>query len=166
MKKLYIYSNAKQPDMTTELSKLNESDKKTLLEAPAVVSVLSALSVDGTIDANEKAEAIRLAHLRTFTSPEILNNYYKEVELNFESNLNNIINNLPIDYDSKKEFLRNELKKLTPILTGLDREFSMTLIDSLKSFARHVFKAHSHFLEYFILPVFMNEIEKEIFKEH
>ena len=151
--------------MTPELNRLKESDKKTLLEAPAVVSVLSALSADGTIDPNEKAEAIRLAHLRTFTSPEILNNYYKEVELNFESNMNNIINNLPLDYEAKKEYLRNELKKLAPILVNLDREFSMTLIDSLKSFAKHVFKAHSHFLEYFILPVFMNEIEKEIFGE-
>lgn len=151
--------------MAPEINRLNESDKKTLLEAPAVVSILSALSADGTIDPNEKAEAIRLAHLRTFTSPEILNNYYKEVELNFENNMNNIINNLPLDYEAKKEYLRNELKKLAPILAKLDREFSMTLIDSLKSFAKHVFKAHSHFLEYFILPVFMNEIEKEIFRD-
>ena len=151
--------------MSTEIDQLREEDKKVLLEAPAVVSILSALSADGTIDANEKAEAIRLAHLRTFTSPEILNQYYKEVEVNFENNMNRIINDLPPDYESKKVFLKNELKKLTPILAKLDREFSMTLLDSLKSFSRHVFKANSHFLEYFILPVFMNEIEKEIFKD-
>lgn len=47
----------------------------------------------------------------------------------------------------------------------MDKEFTLTFIDSLKSFARHVFKANSHFLEYFILPIFMNEIEKEIFGE-
>lgn len=152
--------------MSTELENLKEEERKILLEAPAVVSVLSALSVDGTIEENEKAEAIRLSHLRPFTSPEILNDYYKEVEINFENNLNNLINKLPADNESKKEFLRNELRKLTPVLAKMDREFSMTLIDSLKSYARHVFKAHSHFLEYFILPVFMNEIEKEIFRDY
>ena len=151
--------------MSFGINRLRENDKKILLEAPAVVAVLSALSADGTIDENEKAEAIKLAHLRTFTSPDILNNYYKEVELSFESNMNRIIQDLPTEKESKKEFLRNELKKLTPVLAQLDREFSMTLLDSLKSFARHVFKSNSHFLEYFVLPVFMNDIEKEIFKE-
>jgi hypothetical protein len=151
--------------MNTGIENLRDNERKFLLEAPVFVSVLSALSVDGTIEENEKAEAIKLAHLRTFTSPDILNEYYKEVDINFESNLNNLINNLPPDTDSKREYLRNELRKLTPILANMDREFSMILLDSLKSFAHHVFKAHSHFLEYFILPVFMNEIEKELFKE-
>lgn len=151
--------------MATGIENLRDHERKLILEAPAVVSALSALSVDGTIDAKEKAEAIKLSHLRTFTSPEILTEYYKEVEINFESNLNFIINNLPADTESKKEYLRSELRKLTPILGKMEKEFALTLIDSLKSFARHVFKANSHFLEYFILPIFMNEIEKEIFGE-
>jgi hypothetical protein len=152
--------------MSTEFQNLNTEEKKTLLEAPAIVSVLSALSADGTIEENEKAEAIRLSHLRPFTSPEILNDYYKEVEINFEKNLNQLINKLPPETDAKKEYLRDELRRLTPILTKMDKEFSMTLVDSLKSYARHVFKAHSHFLEYFVLPVFMNDIEKEIFRDY
>ncbi len=144
---------------------LSPEEKSPLLDAPAIVSVLSAISNDGIIDANEKADAIKLAHLRTFTAADILKEFYTEVDKNFESSLNRIIDNLPADEQKREKHLSSQLSKCTPVLSKLDREFSLTYIDSLKSFAKHVFHSNAHFLEYFILPVFMNEIEKEVFKD-
>jgi hypothetical protein len=90
---------------------------------------------------------------------------HQEVDQLFASTLNALINEMPAEQKEREKHLTGLLSRATPILSKLNREFSLTYIDSIKSFARHVFHSNAHFLEYFILPVFMNEIEKEVFKD-
>ena len=147
----------------TELGKLNQEDREVLLRAPAIVALLAAVSDDGEVSAHERSEAIRLSHLRTYTSPEILHNYYKEVDQVFEDYLNQEFEKLPQEKEEKAIYLAERLKALDKVLPKLNQVYSKELVISLKSFARHVFKTNSGFLEHFLLPIFLGRIQRDFF---
>lgn len=149
--------------MSTEIENLNQEDKDILLNAPAVVAILAAISDDGEVSKHEKSESIKLSHLRTYTSDKQLHSYYKEAEKVFESNFDKIMSELPEEWKEKEAHLEARITQLNEVLPKLNEVYAKTLVDSLKSFARHVFKSNSHFLDYFVLPVFMNKVEKESF---
>lgn len=151
--------------MMTELNHLSQEEKKLILNGPVLVAVYSALYDDGHIEQKEKADAVRLAHLRTFTSPEILHSYYEQVDHHFEQHFDELVSELPEDNEERTKFLEKRLKKIGKSLNNVDPEFAGELALSLKSFARHVFRSNSHFLEYFLLPGVINHIEKSIFSE-
>jgi len=57
------------------------------------------------------------------------------------------MNDLPEgDVGVQKEFLRNELEKVKPILNKLPGNFTKQYMDSQKSFAEHVFKSNASLL--------------------
>ena len=140
--------------MAKEIDKLDSIDRGIILRAPAIVALLGAVSDDGVVSADEKADAVRLAHLRTYTSKPILHNYYKEVDKCFENDFDNILAQLPEDWKGKERFLENRLTNLDPVLQKLDPVYAEELVSSLKSFAKHVFKSNSNFLQNFLLPIF------------
>ena len=76
--------------MENELKKLSAYEKELLLKAPVLLSILAS-STDHKVDRKEKKEAIELSHLRTFTSPPMLQDFYKEVELGFKTNLEELL---------------------------------------------------------------------------
>lgn len=137
-----------------EIDRLDQIDRDILLRAPAIVALLAAISDDGEVSENERAEAVKLAHLRTYTSKPILHNYYKEVDQVFETHFEDILKKLPSEWKEKERFLENRLLNLDPVLLKLDKVYADELITSLKSFAKHVFKSNSNFLQNFLLPIF------------
>lgn len=143
--------------------KLNDKERDILLKLPAVVAILAAVSNDGTVSSNEKAESIKLSHLRTYTSSPMLQDYYKEVDKVFDEKFEGIMAQLPSEWKDKEAFLEKEITDLNQVLPKLDKRYARELVDSLKSFSRHVFKSNSSFLRYFLLPIFMNKMEKEGF---
>lgn len=149
--------------MSTEIDKLTEEDKKIILRAPAIVAILAAISDDGVVSPQEKAASIKLAHFRTYTSIPMLQDYYKEVVKVFEQHFEEEMANLPEDWKDKEEYLEEKLAAMTLVLPKMNDVYAKELISSLKSFAKHVFRTDSSFLEYFVLPVFMNRIEKKSF---
>lgn len=149
--------------MSTEIDKLGQEDRDILLKAPSVVAILAAISDDGEVSKHEKSESIKLSHLRTYTSDPLLQNYYKEAEKVFEENFDLLMSKLPAEWKEKEEFLEAELVQLRLVLPKLNDVYAKELVNSLKSFAKHVFKSNSSFLDYFVLPVFMNKVEKESF---
>tara|TARA_B110001469_G_C9488042_1_gene244353 strand:+ start:161 stop:628 length:468 start_codon:yes stop_codon:yes gene_type:complete len=140
--------------MAKEIDKLDAVDRGIILRAPAVVALLAAVSDDGEVSEDEKAASVRLAHLRTYTSEPILHNYYKEVDKCFISDFETILAQLPKDWKDKERFLENRLTNLDPVLQKLDDVYAEELVASLKSFAKHVFKSNSNFLQNFLLPIF------------
>lgn len=140
--------------MAKEIDRLDEIDRGIILRAPAVVALLAAVSDDGIVSEDEKAAAIKLAHFRTYTSKPILHNYYKEVDKCFVENFESIMAQLPEDWKEKERFLENRLTNLDPVLQKIDPVYAEELITSLKSFAKHVFKSNSNFLQNFLLPIF------------
>ena len=65
--------------MLDQLNKLSATDRELLLKAPVLVSVFAA-SRDNELSKKGKADAIKLAHLKTFTAFPLLQDYYAEVE--------------------------------------------------------------------------------------
>jgi len=142
------------------LKELSPEDKAELLRAPVVFAVMAAVSDDGMVNSAERTEAIKLSHLRTYTSPAFLQNFYRQVDEIFEEEFDKLTKALPEDAKSQREFLKEKLAGIRKIMNKLDRDYAIHLTQSLKSFSRHVFRANSHYLEYFLLPVIMNELEK------
>jgi hypothetical protein len=149
--------------MSTEIDKLTEEDKKIILRAPALVAILAAISDDGEVSGQEKAASIKLAQLRTYTSKPMLQDYYKAVDQVFEQHFEEEMSALPEDWKDKEEYLEEKLAAMSEVLPKMNDVYAKELVSSLKSFAKHVFRTGSSFLEYFVLPVFMNRIENKSF---
>ena len=142
---------------------LSEDERNILIRIPAVVAIFAAVSNDGKVSSNEKAESIKLSHLRTYTSSPMLHEYYAEVDKEFEADFEEIMEQLPADWKEKEAFLEAKIVKLNQVLPKLDKRYRAELVNSLKSFSKHVFRSDSSFLKYFVLPIFMNKIESDGF---
>lgn len=149
--------------MPTEIERLNEEDRIILLKSPAIVALLAAVSDDGIVSEHEKAESIKLSHVRTYSSPDILHNFYVQAEAYFVEAFEEELAKLPEGQKAKEAYLEEKLLELNQVLPKLNQVYAKELIASLKSFAKHIFESDSSVLEYFILPIFMNKIEKESF---
>jgi len=138
--------------MINELEKLTMQEQELLFKAPVLVSVLAA-SGDHEIDKKEKAEAIKLAHLKTFTAHSLLIPYYKEVENNFNVNFEETIKKYAPFDNEKRMALKEEINVLETIIEKLDKDFANMLHKSLAGYAEHVRKADASLLEGFIFPI-------------
>lgn len=149
--------------MPTEIERLNEEDRIILLKSPAIVALLAAVSDDGEVSKHERAESIRLSHVRTYSSPEILRNFYIMAEAFFVEAFEEELAKLPEGQKEKEAYLEAKLLNLNQVLPKLNQVYAQELVTSLKSFSKHIFESNSSVLEYFLLPIFMNKIEKESF---
>ena len=154
---------SKEFDQDTEIGKLVEKDREIVLRAPVIVALLAAVSNDGVVSSSEKTEAIRLAHLRTYTSPEILHNFYKAVDNVFVNYFEEELGKLSGTKEEMENLLSERLKELDEVLPKMNQVYAKELVISLKSFSRHVFKVGSGFLEHFLLPIFLGRIERNFY---
>ena len=103
---------------------------------------------------NEKADAIELEHIKTFSAKPLLIPYYKEVEKNFKKHFEETINKYAPFDDEKREALKKEIEILNSIINKIDKEFALTLHTSLSAYAEHVKKADkNNMLFNFIFPI-------------
>jgi hypothetical protein len=131
---------------------MNAEEQKLLLKAPVLVSVLAA-SRDHKINEAQKADAIKLAHLKTFTADPVLQSYYEKVEKYFIENFESIVQQYSPFDDAKREALKKEIDKVNEIIAKLDRDLSERLHKSLTAYAEHVKNSQHSVLEHFIFPV-------------
>lgn len=132
--------------------KLTKDEIELLLKAPVLVSVLAA-SRDHKISNEEKADAIKLAHLKTFTADPLLLSYYKEVENNFKHYFEMIVKKYAPFNDVKREELKKEINILNTVIIKLNKKIAKTLHNSLSRYAEHVKKSERSFLGNFIFPI-------------
>ncbi len=137
--------------MIKEFKKLTNPEVALLMKAPALVSVLAA-SINNTMNNVDKADAIKLAHLKSFTSDPVLADYYKEVEINFKENFEQAENLFTPFDDAKRALLKNEIQTINLVICKLDREFAIPFQLSLSRYAEHVRKAEKSVLTDFIFP--------------
>jgi len=138
--------------MVSELIDLTAEEKELLFKAPVLVSLLAA-SGDHEINKKQKADAIKLSHLKTFTAHPALIPYYREVEKNFGVYFEEAAQKYAPFTDEKREELKKEINTLDIVIKKLDKDFAMTLHVSLKGYADHVRRADASFLEGFIFPI-------------
>lgn len=143
------------------LEGLDPTEKEKLLQAPVLVSLLAAVE-DGTIKEKEKRDAIKLSHLRPFTSPDMLHPYYEAVEERFEDDLDKILKELPPGPEEKKKELNQAVQEIEPIVQKIgDQDFADELRRSLKSYGDHVMRSDQSVVEYFVLPLAIASFEKQ-----
>jgi hypothetical protein len=134
-----------------ELDILNPDDKKKLLQAPAYISLLAA-NADGIMDEEEKYEAIKFSHIKTYTAHKLLKPFYQEVEKHFLENIDDLNKILPADKQKRDQIIHDELENINSIIGKLDLFSSNTLRKSLKEYGDHISKTHKNIMESFVIP--------------
>jgi hypothetical protein len=138
--------------MIKQFEKLTAEEQELLYKAPVLVSVLASCSFN-EVNKVQKADAIKLAHLKTFTAHPLLIPYYTEVEKNFKELFEAATKKyFPFD-EEKRTALKKEIQRVNLIIEKLNKEYGLVLYKSLEKYANHVKRAtHTVFVD-FILPV-------------
>ena len=138
--------------MIKQFEKLTEEEQTLLLKAPVLVSVLAACSFN-YVNKAQKADAIKLAHFKTFTAAPVLLPYYIEVDKTFREEFDATVQQyFPFD-DEKRNQLKKEISRVNNVIARLDKDYAAILHKSLEKYARHVNKAAHSIFEDFIFPI-------------
>jgi len=137
--------------MIKEFEELTKDEQDILLKAPAIVSILAA-SATGDINQLKKSDAIKLAHLKTFTADPLLIPYYKEVDKSFVRNFDLMAKKYSPFDDAKRAMLQKEIDAASAALAKVSSDFAMTLHSSLLGYAEHVRKAYKGLVVNFLFP--------------
>lgn len=135
-----------------EIDKLSTEEKEKLYKIPVLISILAA-GKDGEIEKEEKAESLRLVHIKSYKAPLVLRDFYAEVEERFVNNFDSLVKELPKDITAREKEIDERIAALDPLVDKVGERFSIALKKSLKNYAYHVSKVHRNVLEYFILPL-------------
>lgn len=138
--------------MVNEFKKLTSEERALLYKAPVLLSVLTSCSLN-TINQTQKKDAIKLAHLKTFTADPLLIPYYEEVEKNFASQFEAIANQYyPFD-DEQRLALKQEIDKVPDVLSKLDSRYANTLQRSFQGYVTHIKRSTHSVFQDFLFPL-------------
>ena len=138
--------------MIKQFQNLTKDEVDVLMKAPVLMSVLAACSTDGVNHA-QKADAIRLSHLKTYTANSLLLPFYGEVEKNFEEQFESAVKEYT-PFDKEKLLrLKAQIEKVKQIAKKLDPEYGNILLRSFEKYERHVRRAGHSVVEDFIFPI-------------
>lgn len=138
-------------------NELKEKEKAQLLKFPAYISLLAS-TVEEEMDKDEKAVAVKLTHVKTFSSHPLLADYYKDAEKVFEQTITALNQSLPHNRVARMDAIHEELSKLEDVLKKLDPYYRALLLRSMQSYKHYVSRAHRNVLEYFLFPMPINGI--------
>ena len=159
--------------MKNIFSNINEDEYRQLVKAIAKITVFIA-GADDNIDEDEREWAQKLTEIRSYVTPEELNEFYKDVGATFGSDVDSLIQRLPSDTKERTQILADELESLNKIMSKLPSKTGADLYKSYTSFSKHVAKASGGFLRFFsvskeeknlmgldmITPIFFEEEEQ------
>ena len=138
--------------MIKQFEKLTAEERDLLYKAPVLVSVLASCSFN-EVNRHQKADAIKLAHLKTFTANPLLLPYYREVQATFKEQFEMAIKKyFPFD-EEKRDELKKDIGKVHFVIAKLDRAYGYVLQKSLERYSNHVKKAAHSVFQDFIFPM-------------
>ena|SRR5690606_41613550 len=126
--------------MLYQLEKLNEEEKELVLNAPAYITILIA-GADNDITEAEIRRSLQLVHVKTYSESLEIRDLYQEIDHDFESRLNNLIDELPKTLEEREKVLIEELSKLNRIFHLIDERLSHKYYLSLLSFSAYIARA-------------------------
>ena len=143
------------------LTSITEDELNHLLDTPIWLSLLASFTNDGVVNPSEKADAVRLAHLRTFTSPKSLQEFYQKVDERFDKRFDALHSRLTMNNEHDKTlYIKAQIETGHKVLEKLDKDIASSLEESFSSFYEHVFKAEVSFFQFFALPIISNRLDK------
>lgn len=138
--------------MIKQFKILTTEEREILLKAPALVSVFTSCSLN-EVNEVQKADAIKLSHLKTFTAKPILREYYEEVDKKFKTQFDSIVKAyFPFD-ENKRNALKHKIERIKLIVAKLEKPYGEILYKSLEGYANHVRKADHSIFQDFIFPL-------------
>ena len=138
--------------MIKHFEKLTKEESELLLKAPVLVSLLASSSFN-RINKTQKADAIKLAHIKTFSSDFALINYYDAVNKHFKDEYEAAQEKYAPFDDNKLNSLRKELDRVNVIISKLDKNYGRLLHQSLENYGKHVKNADHSIFQDFVFPL-------------
>ncbi len=144
--------------MIPQFEKLTPREQELLVKAPVLLSVLASCSEHG-INQKQKADAIKLAHIKTFTALPELQPYFREAEKNFKEHFEEAAERYyPFD-EKQRSLLKMEIKNIYEIISRLTPAYALALSKSLERYVIHVKKATYSIFRDFIFPLAMPDLK-------
>ena len=131
--------------MIEVFEKTNEASQQALREALPLIAILIG-KADNNLDVKELELAKKIAHIRTFNSPDYLIPFYEQVEKEFDDNMEMFLKELPEDTRTRCLIIAERLEKLNPILAALNPKPGSILYHGFVRFAKEIAKASGGFL--------------------
>ena len=145
--------------MIKALERLSPEEQALLYKAPVWISALVS-SAYGEVNQTQKNDAIRLAHLRTFTAPPLLQPYYREVDHLFKEAFEETLKEYyPFDPEKRAQ-LQQQLSRVQAVVDKLERGYAQALAQSLDSYARHVKRSTYSVFRDFIFPITYSKLDE------
>jgi hypothetical protein len=138
--------------MIKQFENLSMEDRNLLLNAPVLLSVLVSCS-PGEVNKDQKADAIKLAHLKTFTADALLIPFYVELEKDFKNRFESAVQEYMPFNEQKREKLKAEIGRINLVLQKLNTDYANKLHNSFEKYERHVRRAAHSVFQDFIFPV-------------
>ena len=138
--------------MIKQFENLLPAEAQLLTKAPALISVYAACSLRG-VNAAQKADAVKLAHLKTFTAHPALIPFYREVDQHFKEEFEDAAKEYT-PFDGEQMYrLKQKIERIKFIVNKLDPEYAKLLLKSFEKYERHVRRAAHSVVEDFIFPI-------------
>ena len=131
--------------MVKEIAHLSSEDQALVVDAIPYITILIA-GADGVIDEKETAWAEKITDIRSYATPDKLNDYYKVVGDRFDKRMTELLIDLPNEVEPRTNAISAELSKLNGIFKEIPHFYAQALYDSYTSFAEHMAKASGGFL--------------------
>ena len=154
------YTLIEMIEINKAFHKLTDQELTQLIDVPIWMSLLAAYAGDGKVSGDERADAVRLAHLRTFTSPKSIRGFYEKVDKIFDERFDILNKRVPSKQKDIIVYIEAQVKKSHALLAKIDEDLAADLEESLESFYKHVFNADKSFFQYFALPVFSSRLDR------
>lgn len=122
------------------LENLTNAEKETVLNAPALVTILIA-DADQEIQAEEIRRAIQLVHVKSYAESVDIRELYQNIDQDFERRLSNLIDRLPRSHAERERALIEELSKLNAVYKRMEHKVAVKFHESLIGFAANIARA-------------------------
>ncbi len=143
-----IFACKSKKTMTHQFEGITSEEYDQLKSAISLITVLIA-GADGKIDTKEKEWAEKVTNIRSYTLPVGLKEFYLEVGQDFQTRLDQYIEQYKGETEARNQAIAEKLAELNDIFPKIeDREAAAALYSSLVSFAKHVARASGGFLSW------------------
>lgn len=134
---------------------------KQLGDAIVWTALLAAIHADGVIHETEKAEAIRITHIRAFSTADYIKPFYQHLDSHFSKDFDAYAATIPDGtQDEKEAFIGEKISAALEVMAEIGPIFTKYFSDDLKSFYNKVFHADSSVFQIFAMPVLSSHFDK------